>query len=311
MITIKKAAEITGLTPKSIRHYESIGLIRPSERTASGYRQYSEDDIDRLHQIRYFRDLKFTLEEIASLINAPRQVVEAALVRQSRVLSERLNEYHYAQSIIFSALHNRDKAHTQKLTGHHNLAIIAIDLQNDMLEGGALACKRMLTILPPLQTLFAKARLEGIPIIYICDCHRKGDPELLIWDDHMIEGTYGAQIIDAVTPAEHDYIIKKNLFNGFVNTDLQNTLDLLGIDTLLFTGWRTDVCVAQTAIEAFYRGYRVAIARDGVNSTTQNEHDFGMSLMGVNYDFEVYDCEVAIQSLLGENKPAYRKPGSD
>lgn len=299
MITIKKASEITGLTPKSIRHYESIGLLQTAARTQSGYRQYSEDDIDRLHQIRYYRDLKFTLEEIASLINAPQQVVEAALVRQLRVLSERLNEYHYAQSILFSALHNRNKAYAKKQAGQRTLAIIAIDLQNDMLEGGALACKRILTILPPLQTLFTQARMEGIPIIYICDCHRKGDPELLIWDDHMIEGTYGAQIIGAVQPDEKDFIIKKNLFNGFVNTNLQNTLDLLGIDTLLFTGWRTDVCVAQTAIEAFYRGYRVAIARDGVNTTTQSEHEFGMSLMGVNYDFEVYDCADAIKALVG------------
>lgn len=311
MITIKKAAEITGLTPKSIRHYETIGLLPASGRTASGYRQYSEDDIDRLHQIRYYRDLKFSLEEIASLINAPQPVVEAALIHQLRVLSERLNEYHYAQSIIFSALRNRSKSHTQETEDHHNLAIIAIDLQNDMLEGGALACKRILTILPPLQTLFAQARSAGVPIIYICDCHRKGDPELLIWDDHMMEGTYGAQIIDAVAPCEKDFVIKKNLFNSFVNTNLQNTLDLLGIDTLLFTGWRTDVCVAQTAIEAFYRGYRVAIARDGVNSTTQNAHDFGMSLMGVNYDFEVFDCADALNILLGENKPESPKPHND
>ncbi len=311
MITIKKASEITGLTPKSIRHYESIGLLQTAARTQSGYRQYSEDDIDRLHQIRYYRDLKFTLEEIASLINAPQQVVEAALIRQLRVLSERLNEYHYAQSIIFSALHNRNKSHAQKLKGHHNLAIIAIDLQNDMLEGGALACKRILTILTPLQTLFAQARSAGVPIIYICDCHRKGDPELLIWDDHMIEGTYGAQIIDAVAPGEKDFIIKKNLFNGFVNTNLQNTLDLLGIDTLLFSGWRTDVCVAQTAIEAFYRGYRVAIARDGVNTTTQSEHDFGMALMGVNYDFEVYDCADAIKAFVGDEPVDSAIPGDE
>lgn len=299
MITIKKAAEITGLTPKSIRYYEGIGLIHPGNRTGSGYRQYSEDDINRLTQIRYYRDLKFSLEEIASLINASQQDIETALVRQLRILSERLDEYHYAQSIIYSALHNRNRINARNLEGRRSLAIIAIDLQNDILEGGALPCKRIHSILDPLQKLFAHARALGIPIIYICDCHRKGDPELLIWDDHMIEGSYGAQIIDTVAPCEKDFVIKKNLFNGFVNTNLQNTLDLLGIDTLLFTGWRTDVCIAQTAIEAFYRGYRIAIAEDGVNSTTQNEHEFGMSLMGINYDFAVYPCEDAIQSLLG------------
>lgn len=299
MINIKKASEITGLTPKSIRHYEKIGLIPLAKRTRSGYRQYSEDDIDRLHKIRYYRDMKFSLQEIASLINSSLQDIEATLERQLKILSNSLNEYHYAQSIIYSTLHMRSGLRSQNLTGSHNIGIIAIDLQNDIMEGGSLPSKRVLTILDPLKKLFDHARAEGIPIIYICDCHKKGDPELLIWGDHMIEGTYGAQIIDIVAPCEKDFIIKKNLFNGFIHTNLQNTLDMLDIDTLLFTGWRTDVCIAQTAIEAFYRGYRVAIAEDGVNSTTQNEHDFGMSLMGINYDFTFYTCEDAIKVLLG------------
>ncbi|MCR6545130.1 isochorismatase family protein [Dehalobacterium formicoaceticum] len=300
MKTIKSVAEITGLTPKSIRGYESFGLIHPPKRTKARYRLYSEDDINRLLQIKHYRTLKFSLSEIAVLLNSPPLEIEASMIKHLRFLDEQLNEYHYAKAMICSTLYNRKKNSLHKLDINHRVAIIAIDLQNDMLEGGALQNKRMLTILPPLQRLFAQARREGIPIIYICDSHEKGDPELEIWDEHMMEGTYGAQIIDDVAPADGDFIIKKSLFNGFINTDLQYTLELLDIDTLLFTGWRTDVCVAQTAIEAFYRGYKVVIAKDGVNTTTQSAHDFGMSLMGINYDFTLCTCEDFTKTLIYE-----------
>ena len=59
MITIKKAASLTGLSVKAIRHYESRGLLPKPERTDAGYRMYSESDIARLQQIRYFREMKF------------------------------------------------------------------------------------------------------------------------------------------------------------------------------------------------------------------------------------------------------------
>lgn len=61
MITIKKAASLTGLSVKAIRHYESRGLLPKPERTDAGYRMYSESDIARLQQIRYFREMKFPL----------------------------------------------------------------------------------------------------------------------------------------------------------------------------------------------------------------------------------------------------------
>ena len=68
MITIKKAASLTGLSVKAIRHYESCGLMPKPERSSAGYRMYSESDIARLQQIRYFREMKFPLTDIAARI---------------------------------------------------------------------------------------------------------------------------------------------------------------------------------------------------------------------------------------------------
>lgn len=298
MVTIKAAAALSGLTVKAIRHYENLGLVQASARTAAGYRQYSDEDIFRLRQIQYFRELKFPLQEVAKLLNAPQEEVEEAMQRQRAVVEQQLEEYRRAQAILNVVLTQEPEVQLALEPQRDRVAVVAIDLQNDILEGGALACKRILKILPPLRKLFAQARQMNVPVIYICDRHFKGDPELLLWNDHMMAGTWGAQIIDEVAPMPEDHIVYKNRFNGFVDTDLEAVLKKLRINTLLMTGWRTHVCVAQTAIEAFYKGYQVAIAEDGVGSTTQSEHEHGMALMQINYGFETYPCDTALEELL-------------
>ena len=71
MLTVKAAADETGLTVKGIRFYEKIGLIRPAERSPAGYRLYSEEDVARLHQIHFYREQKFSLEDIDAILNDP------------------------------------------------------------------------------------------------------------------------------------------------------------------------------------------------------------------------------------------------
>ena len=66
------------------------------------------------------------------------------------------------------------------------------------------------------------------------------------------------------------------------------------------------MCVAQTAIEAFHRGYRVLIAEDCVDSTTQVEHEFGLNLLRVNYGIEVLpgnDILEYMAEMSGETQP--------
>ena len=79
MVTIKAAASLAGLTVKAVRHYENMGLVKPSARTPAGYRLYSDEDIFRLSQIQYFRELKFPLQDVAKLLDAPQEEVRQAL----------------------------------------------------------------------------------------------------------------------------------------------------------------------------------------------------------------------------------------
>ena len=67
-LAIGEAARSAGISPRMVRHYESLGLLPPVARTDSGYRQYTEADLHTLHFIRRSRDLGFSMEEIAELL---------------------------------------------------------------------------------------------------------------------------------------------------------------------------------------------------------------------------------------------------
>ncbi len=67
--TIEQVATRTGLTKRTLRYYEEMGLLRPTDRTEGNYRRYSEADIERLERIKKLRDLLgFSLNDIRKLL---------------------------------------------------------------------------------------------------------------------------------------------------------------------------------------------------------------------------------------------------
>src|SRR5690606_16330808 len=100
---VGELARRTGLTVRTLHHYDRIGLLRPSARSSAGYRLYGERDVARLQQIRSLRQLGFTLEQIRGMLDhrgrggiSPLRVIELHLarlreqVRAQQLLCDRL-----------------------------------------------------------------------------------------------------------------------------------------------------------------------------------------------------------------------------
>jgi DNA-binding transcriptional MerR regulator len=82
---IGEVAAATGLTVRTLHHYDEIGLLAPSGRSEAGYRLYADEDVRRLYRIAAFRRLGFALGEIGALLDGdgsdPRPVIRAQLDR--------------------------------------------------------------------------------------------------------------------------------------------------------------------------------------------------------------------------------------
>jgi DNA-binding transcriptional MerR regulator len=70
-LTVGRVAELAGVSVRTLHHYDEIGLLAPSTRTAAGHRAYSADDVERLREVLAYRRLGFGLREIADLIDDP------------------------------------------------------------------------------------------------------------------------------------------------------------------------------------------------------------------------------------------------
>jgi DNA-binding transcriptional MerR regulator len=89
-VNVGEVAALAGVTVRTLHHYDRIGLLTPSGRTAAGYRDYAPADLDRLLQVLVYRELGFPLEEIATLLDDPDADPAAHLRRQHRLLRDRL-----------------------------------------------------------------------------------------------------------------------------------------------------------------------------------------------------------------------------
>lgn len=69
--TVSQLAELSGVSGRTLRYYDQIGLLKPAKVNESGYRIYSEEEVDLLQQILFFRELNISLREIKDIIHQP------------------------------------------------------------------------------------------------------------------------------------------------------------------------------------------------------------------------------------------------
>lgn len=89
MKTVRQVSELTGLTPRTLRYYDAIGLLRPTATTEGGYRLYDDAALERMQLILLFRELEFPLKDIAAILDTPGFDRQAALEAQIKLLELR------------------------------------------------------------------------------------------------------------------------------------------------------------------------------------------------------------------------------
>ncbi len=95
--SVSQLAKMAGVSVRTLHHYDQIGLLKPSTRTAAGYRLYGEADLLRLQQILFFKELDLPLSEVADILDDPdfdqvkalehhRQLLKQQMARLARLL---------------------------------------------------------------------------------------------------------------------------------------------------------------------------------------------------------------------------------
>ncbi|HEY4624678.1 MAG TPA: MerR family transcriptional regulator [Blastococcus sp.] len=107
-MNVGEVAALAGVTVRTLHHYDRIGLLSPSDRTAAGYRSYSPTDLDRLHQVLLYRELGFPLEQIATLLDDPSADPAEHLRRQHRLLRDQLERTSAMVAAVEKEMEARD-----------------------------------------------------------------------------------------------------------------------------------------------------------------------------------------------------------
>lgn len=86
MKTVKEVSRLTGVSIRTLHHYDALGLLRPTATTASGYRLYDDTALEWLQTILLFRALRFPLKEIREILDSPGFDRGLALAQQIHLL---------------------------------------------------------------------------------------------------------------------------------------------------------------------------------------------------------------------------------
>lgn len=141
-------------------------------------------------------------------------------------------------------------------------------------------------VIPNLQRLLEEGRKRGFPIIFACDSFLEGDfifrGKMKV---HALRGTKGAEVVDDLKPEPTDIILPKRRFSAFFKTDLDQTLRVLGVDTIVVTGITTEVCVLMTVMDGLCHDFSTILLEDCSATRSKELHKTCLNLYR---DFALY-----------------------
>ena len=161
------------------------------------------------------------------------------------------------------------------------LALLLLDVINDLeFEGGELLAPHALRAAQKIKELKRRAKLAGIPAIYVNDNFGKWRSDFKKLVVHVVDDqTRGREIAGLLRPEDDDYFVLKPKHSGFFFTSLDLLLRRLGSETLILVGWAGDICILFTASDAHMREYELVIPADCVASQDPEENERVLELM--------------------------------
>jgi len=193
-------------------------------------------------------------------------------------------------------------------------ALVVVDMQNDFVRVGApMEVPQAKGTIPQHRQLIDCFRRHRLPVVYtrffagaeprlLWEFSPKlGPPTLACHAGH--ERFYGdvhktlecTAVIDELTPQPGDTIIDKLGYGAFHDTRLHDVLMKMAVESLIVTGTVTQICVEETAREAFHHGYKTTLVSDAVSSYAPDLHtatlkNFGLKFGWVSTTREVLDA---------------------
>ena len=100
MKTVNEVSKLTGVSVRTLHHYDEIGLLKPTSSTEAGYRLYDDTTLERLQHILLFRELQFPLKDIKEILDSPSFDRNKALEQQIELLT--MKKEHLDNLILFA-----------------------------------------------------------------------------------------------------------------------------------------------------------------------------------------------------------------
>jgi len=200
-------------------------------------------------------------------------------------------------------------------------ALIVVDVQNDFVSDGGyfdrmtkkhpeagIDVEFLASVIPNIKRLVEAFRSASRPVVYVkhvlepdyADAtfpywRMPGDPGPIA-AQFIVQGTWGAEIIDELTPAPGEKVVVKKGFNGFHRTPLEATLRNMGVTTCVMTGVTTCVCVSSTTRGGVERNFRMIFVSDATAETHREWHQAELATMNWVYA-DVLSSEQVLEML--------------
>jgi len=163
-------------------------------------------------------------------------------------------------------------------------AVIVVDMQNGFCHpDGSLYAPASEEAIEPVNDVIQRGRDAGAPIVFTRDVHPPEQfdgnhyyDEFERWGEHVIEGTWDAELVDDLDVQDQDHVVVKHTYDAFYRTDLEGYLDAHGIDDLFICGTLANVCVLHTAGSAGLRDYRPVVVQDALGFIEADHREYAV-----------------------------------